>query len=484
MKSTRLILVVAAIILSTNIFAQRTTDVEGSSDYRGLTRLDGSFIEFYRSTKWDVYKIPIDFENKTLDWIAPAVLEGPITRIQYSASADNNTVYVVNKFKQSLASDGFEIIYAKANDDIGVSSESFTNSYYEVLGNKKFGFAYGTKGKDQGFIVAKKKKGSKYLYVCIYISGFDNTTLITLDVIEAEKITQNKKKTILSGFKGALVSFQKTTKWDSYIIPVSKLGYNSWENPLKVQGEITRTQYTTSKDNNPSFVYMNYLDAMKKANWEILFSGSGPDELGFDSYEWQYNMFQEGYKQGDQFGNKLGFRGSSASSGYAYIAAKMEDGDTSYYAVIYIVEQDDHTMINEDIIKAKTPKVGLVTAQLLTENIDKKGHLALEGIYFDLAKATLTDKSDKALKNIADYLNAHKDEKFFIVGHTDSDGDFSANLVLSKNRATAVMSALIDKYGVDANQLQAEGVANLAPIATNATTEGKAKNRRVEIVKR
>ena len=74
-------------------------------------------------------------------------------------------------------------------------------------------------------------------------------------------------------------------------------------------------------------------------------------------------------------------------------------------------------MINQDIIKTKKPDVGLVTAKMLTEKIDKNGHFALGGIFFETGKSTLTAQSDAALKTIADYLNAHKDKKYFIVGH-------------------------------------------------------------------
>ena len=189
-------------------------------------------------------------------------------------------------------------------------------------------------------------------------------------------------------------------------------------------------------------------------------------------------MFQEGLGLDDKFGSKYNFRGDD----YAYIAAKFEDNDISYYAMIYIIEKDNFTMINQDIITLKNPDLGLVTAKLLTEKIDKKGHLALDGIFFKTGKATLTEKSVPALKNISKYLNSNKGKKYFIVGHTDNVGNFAMNMTLSKNRAKAVMNELISKYGVSTEQLKASGVANLSPMVSNTTDEGKAKNRRVEIV--
>ena len=298
---------------------------------------------------------------------------------------------------------------------------------------------------------------------------------------ELKDIAGAEDNPLISRFQGSTIQYYRAVKWDKYVLPYSKYGDNQpwpWKKTLELQGQINRIQYVTSKDNNAAYVYMNYLNALKKSDWEILYSGSGDDELGTESYSWQHYMFQEGLNLRDKFGSKYGFRGGN----YAYIAAKYEDNDTSYYAAIYIIEQDDETMINQDIIKVKNPDVGLVTAKLLTEKIDKKGHLALDGIFFETGKATLTENSVPALKNIAEYINLNKDKKYFIVGHTDNVGDFALNMNLSENRAKAVMNELISKYNVDLNQLKAYGVANLTPMVSNSTEEGKAKNRRVEIV--
>ncbi len=477
MKKVTVISALIALMISTNLFAQRTSDIEGSKDYPSITRLEGSFIEYYKVTKLDDYKIPLNFDKGNLDFVNPADVEGKVIRIQYSTTPDNNTSYVVKMLKTSLVKDGFTLMYAKSNDEIAINLSS---ALYKDINNQKFGFRYGTKGKDQGLIIAKKQNKGKEIFACIYISGFDNVTLITQDVVETDPYTQKKITPLISDFKDAIKYYQKTTKWDTYIIPISK-NINGWAKTIKSQGEITRTQYVTSKDNNPSFVYMNYVEALKNSNWDILFGGSAAAELGRDSYEWQYGIFQEGYKQGDKFGDRLGFRADDRSS-YAYIAAKFEDESNLYYAVIYIIDKGWGTMINQDIIKTKKPDVGMVTAEIINDKITTKGHISLDGIFFDTGKETLTTKSDAALKNIADYLNAHKDKKFFIVGHSDNVGDFTANMTLSENRAKAVMDVLVTKYGVDAAQLKAYGDANLSPVTSNSTDNGKAKNRRVEIV--
>jgi outer membrane protein OmpA-like peptidoglycan-associated protein len=69
-----------------------------------------------------------------------------------------------------------------------------------------------------------------------------------------------------------------------------------------------------------------------------------------------------------------------------------------------------------------------------------------------------------------------------IVAHTDNQGIYDANVVLSQRRAEAVMNALVTNYKVDPKRLKAYGVASIAPVATNRSEAGRSKNRRIEIV--
>ena len=72
--------------------------------------------------------------------------------------------------------------------------------------------------------------------------------------------------------------------------------------------------------------------------------------------------------------------------------------------------------------------------------------------------------------------------KLLVVGHTDNDGGYKHNLDLSKKRADAIVKALVQKHKIKSARLTAVGVSSAAPVASNGTTEGKAKNRRVELV--
>ena len=110
------------------------------------------------------------------------------------------------------------------------------------------------------------------------------------------------------------------------------------------------------------------------------------------------------------------------------------------------------------------------------------GHTSIYGIYFDTGKAELKPESTPALQEIAKLLGNDPTLKLYVVGHTDSVGSFNDNMKLSQARAEAVVKALATGHGIAAARLKAYGVSSLSPVASNAAEDGRAKNRRVELV--
>jgi len=117
------------------------------------------------------------------------------------------------------------------------------------------------------------------------------------------------------------------------------------------------------------------------------------------------------------------------------------------------------------------------------KDLDTTGHTAVYGIYFDTGKSDLKPESEPALKEVATLLAGDATLTLWVVGHTDTVGQVDANMALSQARAEAVVRALVTTHGVAAARLKAYGVGPLAPVATNASEEGRAKNRRVELVR-
>lgn len=118
----------------------------------------------------------------------------------------------------------------------------------------------------------------------------------------------------------------------------------------------------------------------------------------------------------------------------------------------------------------------------LARRLTTEGHAVVEGIDFAPGAATLTKGSASALEQAAQLLRSRPDITFRVVGHTDDEGALELNLKLSQSRAEAVADALAAVNGVERSQLTAHGLGYLAPRASNSTEEGRALNRRVELV--
>lgn len=121
--------------------------------------------------------------------------------------------------------------------------------------------------------------------------------------------------------------------------------------------------------------------------------------------------------------------------------------------------------------------------ELLLERLLETGHVVVRGIDFETGSARVSDSSAPMLDLMAQMLTANPGLDVAVVGHSDNVGGLEVNLTLSKARARSVLEALVER-GVAAGRLEAEGIAYLAPLASNATEEGRALNRRVELVLR
>jgi OOP family OmpA-OmpF porin len=123
-----------------------------------------------------------------------------------------------------------------------------------------------------------------------------------------------------------------------------------------------------------------------------------------------------------------------------------------------------------------------VTAGEMLNALNKDGFIALY-INFDTGKADIKPESEPTIAQIVALLKENPDLKVSIEGHTDNVGTPASNKTLSEARAKSVMVAVV-KGGVDASRLSAVGWGQEKPVADNRTEEGRAKNRRVEIVKK
>jgi outer membrane protein OmpA-like peptidoglycan-associated protein len=118
----------------------------------------------------------------------------------------------------------------------------------------------------------------------------------------------------------------------------------------------------------------------------------------------------------------------------------------------------------------------------MKQAIHDSGKVALYGLFFDTDKDAVKPESQPTLAEIAKLLKSTPSLRLHVVGHTDNQGKSDYNLDLSRRRAASVVAELTGKHGIAANRLDAFGCGMYSPVASNDAEDGRAKNRRVELV--
>jgi OmpA-OmpF porin, OOP family len=170
----------------------------------------------------------------------------------------------------------------------------------------------------------------------------------------------------------------------------------------------------------------------------------------------------------------------------------FEDGGTQY-SIIRVTKDDqeiwaevsgaNNGMYNVHLVVKQLMKQDVTAnASALAGSIKETGRVVVAGIYFDTDKADLKPASAPAIAEIVKMLKTDAALKIYIVGHTDNVGLFARNVKLSQDRAASVINELVAKHGIAASRLTPFGAGPTAPAAANKNDEGRAKNRRVELV--
>lgn len=173
-----------------------------------------------------------------------------------------------------------------------------------------------------------------------------------------------------------------------------------------------------------------------------------------------------------------------------YLVARSRGGDiwvgllVAEARQIFLTENHTRVAIHLDVIEREEMEQRMVDATLMARSIGESGSVTLDNIYFEFASATLTRESDPAIAEAATLLRDNPDLHLYVVGHTDGVGSYETNLTLSRQRAEAVVAALVGQHAIAAARVVPAGVGPLAPVASNANDEGRARNRRVELVAR
>ena len=327
--------------------------------------------------------------------------------------------------------------------------------------------------------------GTKNKVIFCLLGGFLLATSIAF--AQNEDREGSKDHPLISRFPGSIIKYYDVKQFDEYILPLGKVERErdedyKWVSNLtkskQLEGKVTRITYEAPEDRSTLEIYRNYELALKKAGVEILFTSTGK-EIG-DSYNWVE------YFYGSLNPLRRGSDGLIADEDryQRYLSAKLSSPEADVYVSLYVSGGWLYPAVQLDIIEVKPMETGLVTvnADALAKDIARTGHVAVYGIYFDTGKADIKPESEPILQEIAKLLQQNPELKLYIVGHTDNVGDLTYNIELSQARADAVVTKLVSEYSINAKRLEAQGVGFLAPVASNKTEEGRAKNRRVELV--
>jgi len=159
------------------------------------------------------------------------------------------------------------------------------------------------------------------------------------------------------------------------------------------------------------------------------------------------------------------------------VGKAVRDGNEMWVEVETLGGDDYYlTIIIKELMKQD------VTASSMFEALNRDGHIALY-INFDTGKSVIRDESKPIIEQIVQMMKSNPDLKVGVEGHTDNVGTPASNKTLSEARAKSVVSAIVGQ-GVSADRLSPAGYGQDKPIADNNTEEGRAKNRRVELVKK
>jgi OOP family OmpA-OmpF porin len=305
----------------------------------------------------------------------------------------------------------------------------------------------------------------------------------------AEDLPGSKDPPGMKRYEGSEIIGYREPRFDEFLLP---MGLPTSQDPpkyaksLKTEGLVSRYTYVAPAGRTPTELLRNYKLEFQRLDLVTLYEkGTG---------EGWFGPTLTSIAVEDKIGDILSYNQAQER----VLVGRSKDASPTYYYVFVTSYRDGnmpdrlHSRVTKDIALAElvmvTPqqmeqKMAFVNAGEMSRSLADSGKIALYGIYFDTDKDSVRPDSQTTLQEIAKLLTANRGLKVSVVGHTDNQGTPDYNLDLSRRRAAAVVRELTLKYGIAADRLSSFGCGFYAPVASNDTEDGKAKNRRVELVK-
>ncbi|RPI26668.1 MAG: flagellar motor protein MotB [Acidobacteria bacterium] len=319
--------------------------------------------------------------------------------------------------------------------------------------------------------------------------------LLSLDTRSAD-LPGSQDHPLIKRFGGSEIVGYDSKQFDAFELQTStflsndlKTGKRTYARPpLKMEGSHLQIWYEAAGQTSSTELLRNYQNELKTHGFELLYDSTQDPQAtnwtGFLSSLGEVKIATSRTHYVFSAADKKGIRVSSAQlkrpQGEIYVYLRAVEWGAP--RDVYKARRGAYMAVDVVEVKSMVQNMVRVSAQEMSQAIQSSGKVALYGIFFDTAKAEIKPESKPALDEIAKLLSIDSKLKLHVVGHTDNVGEFDSNLALSKRRAEAVVAALVRDYGINASRLTPNGVAYLAPVAVNTTEEGRAKNRRVELV--
>ena len=329
--------------------------------------------------------------------------------------------------------------------------------------------------------------------------------------LQAQQLTDvkgSKDPAAVKRYEGAVIIGYKSGAFDEFTFPVGPLARSTASSgpnlvPSKVQraeGRYTRLVYRGPEGRSPLEVIRNYTQELAKSGFTPVFQcaraecGGGDGDIAEQALYTMENRLKN-YpppNSGRAPGQITEYAFSGATDGRLLVAKRSGEPGEAWISVYVATgafsmhkETFGHPIILVDLIESAGMDTKMVTvdAAAMAKEIASQGHVALYGILFDTDKTDIKPESAATIAEIAKFLKQDASVKLYVVGHTDNVGLYDYNMGLSQRRAAAVVAELTTKYGVATARLKPAGSGPLSPVAPNETDAGRAKNRRVELVR-
>jgi outer membrane protein OmpA-like peptidoglycan-associated protein len=272
--------------------------------------------------------------------------------------------------------------------------------------------------------------------------------------------------------------------------PTHGVGAAGW---MHVEGSADLYYYKLPDDRSSLEVLRNYEDSLKAKGFATVFScatsngscyeaktghtaGTAPYDFA-NALDASPELPRLG---GDYIRNYFGTNAryllakSAQPEGTVYASIAFAEGNRGNYAFVRVVQTRD----------MDAGKIAFVGAEQMQKAIADAGRISLYGIQFDFDKDVVKPESLPTLDEIVRLLKVDPSLRLNVVGHTDGKGSVEYNIDLSRRRAQAVVAELVQRHGIDTARLSARGAGAGEPLAPNDSEENRARNRRVELVKR